>query len=508
MASTRRRELTFSSDRGENICLSEDSAEASWFLRHSGNYIYASQSIEHGKEYSIEIEGSGHVDIGIVTVNPSSITGDDREPSFRRMNEVKVHKRKFSINVKLHEGEVISNYNDEEYKIKLDQSSAWLAIYPKFGEISAIIKCCRCNETESVKMNFSTTMGNNIRLEDNNTKAKTIYKSPGSICFPATKLKMMHKAVFQCSPLSENEKKPSRFHLKVMVHRENPILLVQDFKGTFDPRVKAMSKPPWIYIDLLERDRCIGRISVSLSGDGSVVYSINEGHGKRVSLPFAADQGVWLVFELFRVSLRLIEYIEPSSAACGASGEGADDFDSTLLKRTSTDRNDQSDLGRNQGRSVDYTSSNIQEDGASGNLNNIYAGLRDLQQGVKKLEEGMENLSSKIDTDRQNSIPKGQSIPNPFKLKFRKNYGDLVRDLRADEFIDFLFQESIINKNLYEKVHSLAQSSKRDANIKLLQELLDKEIDRTVFERGLKQSEQNHLIPLFFPEDPDDTASP
>ena len=36
---------------------------------------------------------------------------------------------------------VISRYNGEEYKIKLEREAiAWIAIYPKFGEITAAIK--------------------------------------------------------------------------------------------------------------------------------------------------------------------------------------------------------------------------------------------------------------------------------------------------------------------------------------------------------------------------------
>ena len=54
----------------------------------------------------MEVEGSGHVDIGIVTVDPKNIKGDKRSPSFRRMNEVRVHKRGFSILMKLQDDEV------------------------------------------------------------------------------------------------------------------------------------------------------------------------------------------------------------------------------------------------------------------------------------------------------------------------------------------------------------------------------------------------------------------
>ena len=46
MARAKNPNLTFSSECGENISLSPDMAEASWSLRQSGNYMYASQCIE------------------------------------------------------------------------------------------------------------------------------------------------------------------------------------------------------------------------------------------------------------------------------------------------------------------------------------------------------------------------------------------------------------------------------------------------------------------------------
>ena len=47
------------------------------------------------------------MDIGIVTVNPEEISCESRHSSFRRMNEVKVHKRTFNIYIRIENNQVL-----------------------------------------------------------------------------------------------------------------------------------------------------------------------------------------------------------------------------------------------------------------------------------------------------------------------------------------------------------------------------------------------------------------
>lgn len=508
MARAKNPNLTFSSECGENISLSPDMAEASWSLRQSGNYMYASQCIEPCALFTVEIEGSGHVDIGIVTVDPKDITGDKKTPSFRRMNEVRVHKRTFSIFMKLQDCEVVSSYNDEEYKIKLDRDkTAWIAIYPKFGEICAKIKSLKNNETDSKRIQFSSTMGNNIRLEENDQKALTIHKSPASVCFPSCKLKKQHTATFLCTVLSDSDKAPSRFHVRIIAYKENPKCLLQNFKGIFDTTVKTTSYPSWTYVDLLERDKCTGNIAITLSSDSSVTYLTDTGNKNRMSLPFDASGGIWLIFELFRVSLRFVDESGPTS---DASGEGCEHFDSVSQKYDGMENvhlenanNQQNDLAS----LINPESSTQHENGASNSNVELSRGLKGIQLGLSRIENKIEDVNTKIEAVRQNSrtsepvSPKTEvPISCHSKLNFRKNFNALVNDLNADDIIDYLFQESIINKNLYDTVRSNKQT--REANRTLLGALLDKEVGRELFERILTESEQAHLIPLFFPVEP------
>lgn len=504
--------LFFSSERGENISLSSDLVEASWFLRQSGNYMYGSQSIKPGEHFTVEVEGSGHVDIGIVTVDPKNIKGDKRSPSFRRMNEVRVHKRGFSILMKLQDDEVISRYNDEEYKIKLDRDkSAWIAIYPKFGEICAVVKCLKTNETDTKRIQFSATTGCNIRLEENKQKALTVHKSPASVCFPSCKLKRQHTATFLCTPLSENDKPPSRFHVKILAYRENPKCLLETFRGTFDTSVRTTSDPPWTYVDLLERDKCTGNIAITLSSDGSVTYSTDAGHKKRMSLPFDASEGIWLIFELFRVSLRFTDESGPTNdAGSGASGEGQDQLVSERQKYDGMENLHLENINNVQHNLLVNSVPSIQHENGASSINvDLSLEINDLKLDISSIKNQMENVTKTIETVRQTSrtpepvSPKTEApISCPSRLNFRKNFSALVTDLNADDLIDYLFEQSIISKNLFENLRGMIKTQRREANRTLLVELLDKGIDRALFETILTKSEQAHLIPFFYPDDP------
>lgn len=507
--------LGFSSSRGENIYLSEDLKEVSWFACRSGNYIYASQNLKPTIVYSIEINGSGHVDIGIVTVNPEGISCERRHSSFRRMNEVKVHKRKFNFYIRIENNQVISRYNDEEYKINLErEASAWIAIYPKFGEITAAIK-------GDNQMKLSGTHGHNIRLSDQDTKAITIHKCPAAIGFLNFTLQPNNQVQLRCSPTSESGKKPSRFHLRIMAHRNDPETLLADFKGTFDTSVRSISEPPWTYIDLLDRDVCEAAISVTLTDRQSIVCSTDGEYEKEMSLPFDASGGVWLIFELYRVSLRLLglsdvkegeqeekEQVKKKQVITGATGNGVsrDEMDSILPEHRG-----------NENVHVDEPNNSSMKVGVSKGpkcrpeLSLDLSQPRDSETGnpidMSVIQEGMQRIEKKVDKMIiDNLYPKEMLSPvsvsppaTPVKLSFKSNFVKLLQDLKTEDVIDYLFQYDIISKNLLDKV--LAEKVPINANRILLLELLNKIVDRTVFEKILNDSAHQHLIPLFFPGD-------
>ena len=370
-------------------------------------------------------------------------------------------------------------------------------------------------------MSLSRTIGNNIRLEENDTKAMTINKCPAAITFLNFILRPTHRVQLLCSPTSESGKKPSRFHLKIMAHRNDPETLLEDFKGAFDTSVKSVSEPPWTYIVLLDRDVCEGTIRVTLTEKQSIAYSTDKAYEKEMSLPFDASGGVWLIFELYRVSLRLLgfsdakekelveqEQIIEQQINTGAKKNevGCDEMDSINPKHRGNE-NAYVDQPNNTKMEVDEPrnpkcrpelSLDFSQQGSGESSNPLE--LSDIHAGMQRIEKTVKDLCDNISPKEIRSPGALSSPSTPNKLNFQSNYVALLENLKANSIlIDYLLQYKIIGKNLYDKV--LAEKVPNDANRILLRELLDKTVDRTVFEKILHDSAHQHLIPLFFPDD-------
>ena len=364
-------------------------------------------------------------------------------------------------------------------------------------------------------MALSRTCGYNIRLAENDTKAFTINKCPAAICFPICILRPTNRASFQCNPASESEKRPSRFPLKIMAHRNGPRNLIEDFKGTFDTSVKSTSDASWTYIDLLDCDVCEGNITLTLTDTNSVTCVTDKEYKKEMSLPFDASAGVWLVFELYRVTLRLLDFSavqekEQGNVETGASGSGLDELDSISPEHRGkenlyVDEPNNVNMDVTEPRNprcrpefcLDPSEHGYGASGMTGELSLIREGVHRIENTVEKLHEKLDKHNSDL---REVISPDTLSPPaNPVTLCFRGNLVTLINDLNADDIIDHLFQENIINKNFFDKVN--VEKVQRKASRILLHELLGKTVDRIVFERILIDTEQQHLIKCFFPDD-------
>ena len=371
-------------------------------------------------------------------------------------------------------------------------------------------------------MILSRTVGNNIRLEEDDTKALTIHTNPAAICSPSFMLKLGHVAVFRCSPLIELDKTPSRFHLKIMASKENPKKFVQSFRSVFYANEKKNSEPPWAYIDMLDKNVCVGNIHISLKPNNMLTCSIDNFYNKEMSLPFDVSSGLWLIFELYRVSLRMVSVrsspvLQDACAGIGADGASGTEIDDTQRKFVVYNGEENIHVGQRNAlyQSLRFDSFDDQSKCASGFSPEMSVQTSSLEI-MQRLECKVDALSSRMDGIDTNvsavvqeiytrrSAGEAQSPDEPsassttVKLNFRKNLVRLVDDLNANDVIDHWFQENIINKNLYQMVQ--AQSNTRDANRLLLMELLGKTVERAVFEKTLKNSEQEYLLDLFLPK--------
>jgi hypothetical protein len=141
-------DIQFSHHCGENIELSEEKHRASWTHRFSGGIAFSSQQLQNNNNLKLDLAGTGHAYVGVVTRDPSTII-NMRETLARGVlvaKEMKVHKRLGAINITPNIKDGSSCIRFEccgETKI-LDcstNSHVWLFVYIKFGDLIAILHC-------------------------------------------------------------------------------------------------------------------------------------------------------------------------------------------------------------------------------------------------------------------------------------------------------------------------------------------------------------------------------
>ena len=140
-------DIQFSHHCGENIELSEEKHRASWTHRFSGGIAFSSQQLQNNNNLKLDLAGTGHAYVGVVTRDPSTII-NMRETLARDVlvaKEMKVHKRLGAINITPNIKDGSSCIRFEccgETKI-LDcntNSHVWLFVYIKFGDLIAILR--------------------------------------------------------------------------------------------------------------------------------------------------------------------------------------------------------------------------------------------------------------------------------------------------------------------------------------------------------------------------------
>ena len=307
-----------------------------------------------------------------------------------------------------------------------------------------------------------------------------------------------------------------------MACKENPKKFVQSFRSVFYANEQKDSEPPWAYIDMLDKNVCVGNIHISLKPNNMLTCSIDNSYNKEMSLPFDVSSGLWLIFELYRVSLQMVcirsgPVLQDACADIGADGASGTEIDDTQRKCVVYNGEENIHVRQRNAlyQSLRFDSFDDQSKCACGFSPGTSVQTSSLEI-MQRLESKVDALSSRMDGIDTNvsavvqevytrrSAGEAQSPDEPYpssttvKLNFRKNLVQLVHDLNANDVIDHWFQENIINMNLYQMVQ--AQSNTRDANRLLLKELLGKTVERAVFEKTLKYSEQEYLLDLFLPK--------
>jgi len=140
-------DVKFSSHCGENVELSNKQNKASWKHRFSGGIAFSAQQLTNTTKLKLDLTGTGHAYIGIITRDPVSIT-DMRETLSRDVlvaKEISVHKRLAPVNIFASTKEerrcIVFECNGETHFMNVESyTDVWLFVYIKFGDLIALLR--------------------------------------------------------------------------------------------------------------------------------------------------------------------------------------------------------------------------------------------------------------------------------------------------------------------------------------------------------------------------------
>lgn len=95
--------VKFSPLHGQNVTLMNSSTTAIWSTSSSGGWAFSAVPLEQGQTVVVDLDGSGHCDLGFIKEDPKSINMTKNAPAFKQMNEIRIHKRKCIIPVSLND---------------------------------------------------------------------------------------------------------------------------------------------------------------------------------------------------------------------------------------------------------------------------------------------------------------------------------------------------------------------------------------------------------------------
>lgn len=95
--------VKFSSLHGQNVTLTNSSTTAKWSSSNSGGWAFSAVPLEQGQTVVVDLDGSGHCDLGFIKEDPKFTDMAKNAPPFKQMNEIRIHKRKCIISVSLND---------------------------------------------------------------------------------------------------------------------------------------------------------------------------------------------------------------------------------------------------------------------------------------------------------------------------------------------------------------------------------------------------------------------
>ncbi|XP_045176423.2 uncharacterized protein LOC123536965 [Mercenaria mercenaria] len=499
--------VKFSSTHGQNVTLTNSSTTATWSTRQSGGWVFSLAPLEQGQTVVVELDGSGHCDLGFIKEDPQCT--NVMKQVFKQMNEIRIHKRKCTIPVTLNDKatEVSSRFQEKTFTKTLDQESKmWLALYVKFGKISAKLLM---NGSPEYPVMFSNNHGANISLEENNCLASTVLANPASTCFVKDKISIGEELLFQCSPLLEGEREPSRYHLKLHVYERNPESLKKDFRYLFDSGTAYAGEPPVTTLEVFEKEECKGDIVVTLKCDTIVGYRAASSKYNEQTLRVNVADGIWVILELYRTTVAVSKRAKTFSVTGVNVADAAVREPSNVNAENSMDpirsMQERTELKRQVSDYSEVSDARTPDDNVTERLASLERGHQELHANVKALTQTLQTAVS----CNNFSVPPGH-VPKAFPLTvasdmrsqtcdreihIRKNFTQLINNMHCVTLCDKLFEKELITQNEYQNIN--AETCSPDANRKLLLAIMKRKIMKSTMDKILDETDQGYLKNMF-----------
>ncbi|KAL3884420.1 hypothetical protein ACJMK2_024559 [Sinanodonta woodiana] len=530
--------------KGDNVLICDKTA--AWNPVANWAIAFSKEPLSVGVPVILEIDGSGHIDLGIIQRDPQVLK--DRMLSrpqdiqeYSRINKVRVHKRKCNIRFTLEPGgaRIVANYSGKSYKQTINPGAkVWLASYVLFGDITLKLRHDREAEADENPV-VSDIKGMNLEFCANGkNEVRTVSPNPAAICFIGKSLIIGQKMSFLCDPLKDSQGElPSRFCLKIYITNKEPKQLQQQYMNLFTITAANTSAPKWVCSTVMERQNCKGQVTVERTVDSLI---LTNGMNERIKEEISADQKkeLWVGLELYRVAVRQVEVCTVSMDTKDGASDG---YVSPVLeakrefkpkeqkkKKEMKQQNDKCcPLERNESVqsfiSVTGDDLDVITDGYLNPItqsNNEYLELipeqqykqyphsgrtesiqsytyvtgneSDLKQDISCIEEESTSVSSKPE-----SIIAAKDLVR-FESSYNACFVDLVKDLSALELCDHLISLQVITMPELERI--MSKDTSHDQNRELLFLLCRKPVPRSKFIVALKDSGNGHLSKMFFPE--------
>ncbi|KAL3884423.1 hypothetical protein ACJMK2_024562 [Sinanodonta woodiana] len=512
---------SFHKIKGDNILTTEDIA--TWNPVANGAITFSKEPLRSGVPVIFEIEGTGHISLGIIHINPQNLK--DRPlyklqdiPEYIAINEIKVNKQKCSIKSTLEPDKerVVTNFNGKIFTQTIRPvSDVWLTVYIKFGQVTLRL---RSEAAVSYAPILSELLGTNLEFCANGkNEVRTISSNPAAICFLSKPLDIGQKISFFCEPLKDGRGEPARqFYLKIKIINKEPKQLQQQYPYMFTTAATKRSEPNWVCSVNMEMKECNGKLSIERSVD-SITFSNAMNERTRESKYTDHSSELWVALELYRVSVRQIvfctfrinivsddaEYVTPNDAMNYVSPDNAVDY---LTPDNSVDY-------LTPDNSVDY----LTPDNAVDYLTPALVGKLKLDEQNKPKDtlsppkphrgKGLSMPSYAIvygnnSEEGANCKPlseypsKSAEDTVRFEASFNGYFAELVSDLSAPELCDHLLSLQLMTAGEYDTI--TRRNTSYNQNRELLRLLCKRPITKLQFEAALKQTGNGHLVPKFF----------